>query len=461
MNRYLPVILLLLFISCDTKEKKTDAVFFSGEIVNPSNEYVVLYKGRTVIDSAKLDGTNRFSFKLGSIENGLYHFNHEPELQYIYLEKGDSLLVRLNTVAFDESMVFSGTNESINNFLLELFLANEEEEQTMYQKYYDLEPEDFKNQIETLKKEKIDILDGLRLDSNLSKGAYGIAEASIDYTYYRYMEIYPFEHRRKSHENTLHNLPKGFYSYRKNVNYNDDHLTYLRPYYDFMKSHFGNISYMTCANKCGIDGKIVSNQLHFNEHKLHVIDSLVLEKELRDNLFRNVAFNYLLKEHDAPKNNEVFIEKFQKVSQNNVHIKEIENLYIGIQNIQPKNKMPDVLVASYDGKKISLIDIGKDKKVVFYFWSGTNKKHYENIFKRIAELKKEKSDTDYIGINIKTKEENWKGIIQNFDLDISTQYRSENFEELTEKLVIYPMNKCIITDNTIIVDAFSNIYNKI
>ena len=158
------------------------------------------------------------------------------------------------------------------------------------------------------------------------------------------MEIYPFEHKRKLREDAIHELPKEFYSYRKNIDYDNAHINYLRPYYDFMKFHFGNLSYMSCSHDCGVEGKIVKKQLHFNEHKLHLIDSLVKGKELRDNLFRNVAFNYLLKEHNEPANNEVFIAKFQEVSGNNVHIKEIETLYNGIRKIQPSEKLPNIEV---------------------------------------------------------------------------------------------------------------------
>jgi len=461
MKRYLPLLLILGFLSCSTSKKELDTVYFAGEIVNPTSEYVVLYKGSSVIDSAQLDGNNRFSFSLNLIDDGLYHFNHEPEYQYVYLEKGDSLLVRLNTQDFDESLVFSGTNEEINNFLLELFLANEEEERKVYSEYYDFEAEDFAREIDALANDKLAALNAIKLESELSEKAYEIAKASINYTYYAYKEVYPFEHKRKLKESTLHTISNDFYAYRKDIDYNNQNLNYLRPYYDFMKSHFGNLSYMTCSHSCGIKGNVVNNQLHFNKHKLHVIDSLVVEKELRDNLFRNVAFNYLLKEHDAPENNKIFLEEFQKVSQNNMHLEEIENLYNGIRNIQPYNKIPAIKVISFDNRTVTLPEISEKKKVVFYFWSATNKNHYESIFKRVRKLQELKKDYEFVGINIKTDKNNWEGIIKNFELETATQFRTDDFENITNQLVIYPMNKCIITEDALIVDAFSNIYKKL
>lgn len=457
MIRFLLLLIVLFTVGCATTENK-EYVLFAGEIVNPSSDYVVLLKGSKVIDSAKLDGANRFSFKLDSVEDGLHHFNHAPELQYVYLEKGDSLLVRLNTLYFDESLVFSGSNEELNNFLLELFLSDEEEEQKVRKEYYDLESVAFSSKISAMRKEKLKMLDAIHADSPLSDRAFRIAKASIDYTYYRYMEIYPFEHKRKLRAHGLHELDDAFYGYRENINYNDTELGYLRPYYDFMKSHLGNLSFMSCRQGCKNKNSDINNHRHFNSHKLHVIDSLIVEKELRDNLFRNVAIDYLLKEHDSPENNKIFLDDFITVSGNNMHIKEIELLYEGIRNIQPNNLIPALSVISVSDEPTTLQEIGKSKKTVFYFWTATNKSHYQNVFKRVSQLSKEKPELDFVGINFQTNRTDWKGIIESSGLDLGRQFRSENFEEATQKLVIYPLNKCIITDDALIVDAFSNIY---
>ncbi|TLP81312.1 transaldolase [Maribacter sp. ACAM166] len=458
MNRILLFIVIVLLVGCSSSKKDSDRILFAGEIVNPTSNQVVLFKGGKKIDSAQLDYKNRFKFNLPAIENGLYHFNLSPEYQYVYLEKGDSLMVRLNTIYFDESLVFSGSNEELNNFQLELFLSAEEEDGAMYSQYYELEPEDFLKKIASLKNEKLDRLNELKTESAMSQGGYELLMSNIEYSYNRYKEIYPFQHKRKTSEEIMHDLPKNFYAYRDNINYNNPNLTYLRPYYDFMKAHFGNLSYMACAKGCPNGNSGTGKQLHFNKHKLHLIDSLVVEKELRDNLFRNVAFDYLLKKKDEPENTEIFLKEFKNVSKNNMHIEEIKNLYQGILNLQPSKVIPNLSVISFDKEIKTLTEIGKDKKVLFYFWSGTNKKQYQEIFKRIEVLKDKRPDHELVGINIKTDYNDWKVILKNLDVDPKLQYHTENFKELTETLVLYPMNKAIITDNAIIVDGFSNIY---
>lgn len=449
-----------LLMGCSSTKKDSETILFAGEIVNPTSDQVVLLKGGVKVDSAKIDDKNRFKFKLSSIENGLYHFNLAPEHQYVYLEKGDSLMVRLNTIYFDESLVFSGSNEETNNFLLELFLATEEEDSAMYSEYYELEPLDFANKIESLRQDKVAILNELNSENLISEEAIKLLTGSIDYTYNRYKEIYPFQHKRKTAEENFHDLPKDFYSYRNQINYGDHTLTYLRPYYDFMKAHFGNLSYMSCKTECKNAHEDESKQLHYKKHKLHLIDSLVIEKELRDNLFRNVAFDYLLKKKDAPENTEIFLTEFKKVSKNNMHLEEIENLYQGIANLQPAKVIPDLKVMTFENESKTLTEIAANKKVLFYFWSATNKKQYLDIFKRVSILKEKKPDHELIGINIKTDYDQWKTIIATLGVDPSSQYYSNDFKELTEKLVLYPMNKAIITENAIIVDGFSNIYKN-
>lgn len=460
----MPRKLLYLFIfalaCCSKGEKKSPNIFFAGEIVNPTNEYVVLFKGDAVIDSAKLDDRNRFTFKLDSVSNGLYHFFHPGEYQYLYLEQGDSLMLRLNTSDFDESLVFSGIGEEINNYLIDLYLTNEEEERDVFSLYYSMEPQDFERRMDSLRNLKITSLGDLTAEVDLSKGAREIAQASIDYTYYNYKERYPYEHKRNTRERSMHELSDDFYGYRKNITYNTNQFNYLRPYYDFMKSHVENLTYMGCSHECAIKEDVVKNQLHYTRHKLKLIDSIVQEKELKDNLFRNAALYYLLKARDKEENNAIFIDEFHQFSGNNRHIKEIDDLYEGIKNIQPNKELPNVNVLNTKGETVSLHDLAKGKKIVFYFWSAENKKHFDNITQRAYELSKSKQEYSFVGINIRTDQPTWKSLIDSKGLDDTMQFWANDFEKLNRALILfpYPPNKCIITDDAKIVDAFSDMY---
>src|SRR5690606_2498195 len=404
--------LLLAVIGCGVKDKKSPNVFFAGEIVNPTNGYVVLFKDDIVIDSAKLDSENRFSIRLNSPEEGLYHFDHHPELQYVFLERGDSLMIRLNTEDFDESLIFSGRGEEINNFLIEMFLSAEEELPIIYN-YSNLEPDQFDHKLDSLQKIKTNFLNELLKDTKLSDNAIRMAEASIKYNYYTYREKYPLWNMRKPGKPSVPQLSEGSYGYRQNLDYNNEALSYDRYYYNFLKSHFDNLAYMGCVDGCqGKHAEIVQNKLHFNQHKLKLIDSFIKAKNLRDNLFRSVAIDYLINVHDTEENNTIFIEDFHRYSSSNKHRSEIEAVYEGVKNMQPSKKLPQVYVLDNNGQRIPLQEIAeKERNTIFYFWSGAQKQHFDNITKRVSQLQKARPEYAFIGINCNTEMARWQAML--------------------------------------------------
>jgi hypothetical protein len=457
MKRTFLFLLWLITNSCGVIDKSPASIYFAGQIVNPTSPYVVLYKDDQIIDSARLDKQNRFKINFKTNTEGLYHFDHNPQFHYVYLEKGDSLTLRLNTVDFDESMAFSGKGEEINNFIVELFLANEEDEKIIDQ-YFQLEPKLFNEKIETLRKSKINQLSSLLEEVNLSDRATALINATIDYNAFIYKEKYPFYHKIAAHEETLHNLPNNFYDYRKNLSLNNKDLIYFRPYYNFMKYHLGNLAYMQCNKQCGQE---ISNSdaVHFNKHKLKLIDSLIQEKKLKDNLYRNVVIHYLLKIKDSPENTERFITFFRQYNPNNSHMQEITSLYKDISNLQPNNKLPAVVLINTNGNPINLTSIAQNKRAVFYFWSGQYETHFTNIQKQLLLLTKQYPEFTFIGINTDTEYNEWQKIILTQGLIKENQFRSEDYELLKNTLVIDHLNKAIITNKGVIVNAFADLYN--
>lgn len=463
MNKFLLFLSISLLISCGEKQKNSPYIYFAGEIVNPKNDSVVLYKDDHKVCSSKLDNENRFAFELdSSAEEGLYHFGHK-EVQYIYLEKGDSLLIRVNTVDFDESLVFDGIGQEINNFLLEMFLTHENEELNILDRMYILEPEDFSKKVDSLHSIKINALNNLKLDANLSDKAVTIAKTGIDYTTYLYKEKYPFKHRRALKEKALMQPSEEFYAYRKDLTYNNPNYTYITPYYNFMKQHFGGMSYINCKEGCELNGSYYINQLHFSEHQLSLIDSMVGEKNLKDNLIRNVALNYLLRSDDTYENNKVFMKNLHKIASKNKHIAEIDSLFVNIEKLQPGSVLPRIYVQNINGEEKTLKKISEQQKnVVFYFWMGENNVHFKNIINRVNNLK-EKTNNKYtfVGVSLRTDKKNWENIVKANNLTKETQYRAEDLKKINNALIINgKLNRAIITKNGKISNGFANMYGQ-
>ena len=460
MKRLLLIFSLIGLFSCVEKNVPSDTVYFSGEIVNPTSDYVVLYKNDTAVDSAKLDENNRFSFTLENIEEGLHHFEHEPQLQYVFLEKGDSLLIRLNAspIYFDESLVFSGDNEMVNNFMIEMFLTHEDEESLVYS-FYKFPPEEFSSKIDSLRSQKLEELELLLNNEEISENGYDVAKASVDYSSFLYKEKYPFYHKMKTGKNTFRKLSPDFYAYRNELNLNDERLSYFRPYYDFMKHHFGNLAYMSCLADCGKEElHMAKDQLHLNKHKMALIDSMVTVNHLRDNLLRNVTMDFLLKMHMANEECNRFVEDFETLSGNDAHIEEIKHLYRGIKDLQPNKELPHLVLEDSEGNTTTLKEISKDRNTVFYFWTADQKRHFKNISKQVKKLQKLHPKHRFVGINISTPRPEWNAALQETELDLSNQYRGEDFETVQNTLIVDHLNKCVVTEDTLIVNAFGNLY---
>ena len=67
--------------------------------------YYVISKSDSVLDTVKLDDHNRFAYKINDLQPGFYTFRHGSEIQKVLLEPNDSIMFRLNTYDFDESLV--------------------------------------------------------------------------------------------------------------------------------------------------------------------------------------------------------------------------------------------------------------------------------------------------------------------------------------------------------------------
>ena len=123
--------LITSILACNNQ----NVTFLNGKIIKPTNNQIQLLKDEKVIKNIKINSDGIFSSSLDNLSNGLYNFVHLPEFQYLIIEKGDSLVLRLNSLDFDESLVFSGKGSSKNNYLIDVFLEHEEEEDYVKSNY--------------------------------------------------------------------------------------------------------------------------------------------------------------------------------------------------------------------------------------------------------------------------------------------------------------------------------------
>ena len=91
-------LLITFFIGCNNQNK----TFISGKIIKPTNNEILILKDEKIIKKITINNQGTFSSSFEDLNNGLYNFIHLPEFQYLIINKGDSLVFRLNSLDFDE-----------------------------------------------------------------------------------------------------------------------------------------------------------------------------------------------------------------------------------------------------------------------------------------------------------------------------------------------------------------------
>lgn len=446
------IIALTSLFSCQKVfEKENYVAYFGGEIINPQNKYVLFLKDNTIIDTLKLDKKNRFFHKFDSLAPGLYTFVHQPEYQYIYFDKNDSLMIRLNTEDFDNTLAFCGRGDEKNNFLIDLFLKNEEETD----KIYDIYQNDLNsyskfidsgyrklNSFYEKRKEEI------KWDENFDQ----FAKASIDYNYYYKKEIYPYAHEYKTGENVCPKLPKEFYSYRRSLNLDNDNLADYSPFLKYISTLLNNLTYEKgkCKKSQTLDSYIA---------KLNIADTLIKNIKIKNNILNNIANSYLLEDQNLF-NNKQFIDRYVELTNDTKKKNEIIEISNAIQNLKEGNSLPEIKLIDKQKKTINLKDVIENKKCIIFFWTTHAKSHALLAHDKIKNLQKKYPEIKFIAININDTNENWTNALEKYNFEMATELKAVDFNEIKKKWVITKNQRTIILNkNGQIKNAFSNLFD--
>ncbi|MFK5983299.1 MAG: hypothetical protein QM499_10320 [Flavobacteriaceae bacterium] len=447
------ITVLLLVSSCNNKEKDGNSItYVGGEIVNPKGDYVVFYKGEQFLDSIKLDENNHFLFKAKNIKAGLYSFSHK-EYQVFYLEPSDSLMLRVNTIDFDESLSYTGVGAEQNNFLMDMFLHNETEIDLM-PALYKLSPIEFEKALDSLKLVRTRIYIDFVTKQNPNKTFKEIANASINYDYYSKKEIYITANERKKGSNNYFEIPESFYSYRNDIDFGSESLRSYFPYYRFLFRYFDNIALSENENLSYSN----RNSFDHNYHKIELIAEIITNDSLKNSMVRNITGKYLLSCNEKEMQEKI-LALFLKVNSNKKHQDEINKLAEASMKLTPGNNISNLLLVTTDNTLKDLRSIIKNPTVI-YLWSSNSVSHYKNIHYRVSELNSKFPEYDFIGINTDVNNANWLKIIKKYSYKKEAEYQFENLSKAEKELVIYTVNKAIIVDEKgTIINGSTNLFN--
>lgn len=452
-------LLLLVFISllnscADRKQKDDSGAWFGGQIINPTADFVVFTKNDVVIDSIYLDADNKFLYRIEKVDKGIYNFIHN-EYQIIYLEPDDSLMLHVNTLEFDESLAFSGEGSKKNNFLINMFLHNEKEAEQM-PRFYLLEVDAFTEKLDSMKANRMTMLNNFLSKKDACTHFSEIAKASIVYDYYLKKEVYPFAHYGFGNTEKHQNLPENYYNFREKVDYNNPELQSYYPYYRFLNQHFDYLAFESYNTESSTFNR--ESYIH-NYHKLNLINQKVSLESLKNKLLRTTIRTYLInaKELDEEKK---LLELYLSYNTNAQHASEINQLAASTVLLLPGNKLPVVKVEGRNGVKTSLSEIIR-RPTVIYFWSTNWTNHHKNVHAKADELKQKYPEFDFIAVSTDEQQEVWlQTLIRNSYID-TYEYRFTEKDIALQNLVINSINKVLIVDkNGFIIDNHANLFRN-
>lgn len=305
---YLRILLiLLLFFSCKSDNKTV----FSGKILNNTSDSISIYKDNNMIYESVVDVDGLFNITIDTITSGLYTFYHEPEFQYIIIDENDNLQIRLNTLDFDESLVYTGKGSSKNNFLMDVFLRSENDELEINSKL-DLAFDTFKNLVDSLYNKQMNSFKLFKENNILSNSSKEIINTAILYPYISKFHSYII--RNNIEEEIQKDL---FINYQNEISYDLDALAYFKPYIDFLYLHiYNNVKIK----------KDYENSLDFNIQRLSYTDKIIKSKLVKSRVLRFHAFGFILQRQDDVKN-KTFLKAFFEISKDKKVNEEINNLY--------------------------------------------------------------------------------------------------------------------------------------
>ncbi|WP_299061090.1 hypothetical protein [uncultured Polaribacter sp.] len=451
MIKYLIRLLLLIvitaFVSCDNNSNDT-TTYFGGKIINPKSKFVVLFYMDKVIDTLFIDSENKFLGKLENVKEGLYYFKHGVENQSIYLEPKDSLMLRLNTWDFDESIVFAGKGAERNNILIDCFLENEKDNKKFYQ-LYKLEPNNFLDKVNkmiTLKEKAYQKY--IENHPNETIDFKNVLKIALTYPLFSRIERYPIVHFKKNEKEAFHRITDSFYTHRKSININNDALMYYPPYSQYVRNFLYNTTY-------ALGHQPMTNEYSsdFTVDLLNTIDKNIKSKESKNAFLKQTVIGHFFKKSSCKVNKKAFNTYFN-LSTNADDKNHVKQLLLDNEALHKGHRIKNFTVHKSDSEFKSIEEVIRNKNTFLFFWS----RDYitpNYIAKRINYLSNKFPEVQFIEIEINGSQNNTI-----HDLEAKNQFFITQENEANKFLTSKMPRVVIVNKKGIVTNGFATISSR-
>lgn len=429
--------------SCeDADEQKGTGAFLGGQILNPTSDYLILSLHGEVIDSALLDDEHRFMIRIDSAENGLYTFKHPPETQNVYIEQGDSILLRANTLAFDESLHFSGSGSDKNNLLSEMFVLDESNSSLLLS-FYDIEPVDFLEKTDSIRQVRLERLDHLNEKFEFSEKFVELATKTIDYEMYDLRERYTYL-INKYYRSLSKEIPEEFHDYREAVNFNDQTMICSPGYLRFIENYLINFSLDWCAQS-GLD-KVNCFDLAEAENiktRIRKAAELLELPALEHHFLYQLGVSGMIMSNTREDLVEI-LELIQKYDFPKEAFEELRQLGTVQLAFLPGMQLQNVRLINLEGEETTMGNV-IDRHTIIFLWSIYSDEH-EAKHREINNLRKKYPEIDFIGVNLDLDEtSSWQMAVEKYGYKKSKEFQLES-SRIKKHILIHYLDKLLFVD---------------
>lgn len=445
---------LSVLTSC---KKEFDAdnyvAYFGGEVENPQSRYVLFCQNNVVLDTLPLKADNTFFVKFDSLAPGLYTFKHEPEYQYVYFDKNDSIRVHIDSKDFDQSIIFCGRGDQKNNFLMEMYLRNEKEKNKIFD-VLDYEAPKFLSYINKVNADNIAFYKSKKEEIKWNDEFDVYAQGMYLFPHYTRKEIYPIVHKMRTGNDVSKALPKDYYDFRKTIDFSDEKMTDFSPfvmYLNYMLNNVGSIHYHNHFSE-------VDLALKTNVNKLKIADTLIKNEKVKNIVVNSIAFQYLLEDQNMV-NNQEFLKHYYKIATDKSKKNEILKLGKAINQLTDGKKLPSVTLLDAAGKNVNSSSL-ITKNTILFFWSEELNSHLVAAHKKALELQKKYPNYEFIAINLDKNPNTWKEALTKYSFGSIRQYHCSNFEEIKNKWAITKVHRTMIINKDLTIkNGFTNMFD--
>ncbi|MBT0608731.1 TlpA family protein disulfide reductase [Aequorivita echinoideorum] len=233
MKKLLAIGVLTLLFAC--AEEKPEYAILNGTVENNTGE-TTFVRGYDFEKRMPISENGTFSDTLHISKDGFYELYIGRERTGVYLEKGGTLTVTVDANEFDETLNYSGTLSSENNYLAAKFLWNEKN--LNFRELYSLDENAFKKQLERNKQQMDSIYKAKKVDNETFKKS--LEEENV-YANAALVENYEEAYRYYS-GSTDFKVSSEFYDDLKKINYTDT-LAFRNSvaYQNLLETHYNRL----------------------------------------------------------------------------------------------------------------------------------------------------------------------------------------------------------------------------